>query len=43
MTRSPALLKMGPQEAVIHEMEKDQLSESILRTITGEVTHGTEI
>jgi hypothetical protein len=22
MTRSPALLKLGPQEAVIHEMEK---------------------
>jgi hypothetical protein len=31
MTRSPALLKMGPQEAVIHEVEKDQLWESILR------------
>ena len=29
MTRSPALLKMGPQEAVIREMEKDQLWESI--------------
>ena len=31
MTRSPTLLKMGPQEAVIHEVEKDQLWESILR------------
>src|SRR5215203_3016647 len=29
MTRSPALLKMGPQEAVIREMENDQLWESI--------------
>ena len=29
MTRSPALLKMGPKEAVIREMEKDQLWQSI--------------
>jgi DNA-directed RNA polymerase sigma subunit (sigma70/sigma32) len=29
MTRSPTLLKMGPQEAVIREMENDQLWESI--------------
>jgi len=29
MTRSPALLKMGPQEAVIREMDSDPLWESI--------------